>query len=53
MKREASILVVDDTVLAKPFSTKIELINYQYSETKHDVIVGICLVNLLWHELNS
>ncbi len=45
-KREASILVVDDTVLSKLFSKKIKLVNYQYSGTKHDVIAGIGLVNL-------
>ena len=37
IKRETLILVVDDSVLAKLFSKKIELVNYQYSGTKHDV----------------
>ena len=48
-----SILVADDTVLAKPHSKKIGLVNYQYSGNKYDVIAGIGLVNLLWHNLDS
>ena len=52
-KREVSILVVDDLVLFKLFSKKIELINYQYPEIKHNIIAGIGLVNLPWHGLNS
>lgn len=48
---EPCILIADDTVLAKPRSQKIELVNYQYSGNAHDVIAGIGLVNLLWHGL--
>lgn len=46
---EPSLLIADDTVLAKPRSKKIELVNYQYSGNAHDVIAGIGLINLLWH----
>jgi hypothetical protein len=37
---EPSLLIADDTVLAKPRSKKIELVNYQYSGNAHDVIAG-------------
>ncbi|STX81229.1 transposase [Legionella busanensis] len=50
---EPSILIGDDTVLAKPRSKKIELVNYQYSGNAHDVITGIGLLNLVWHGLES
>ncbi|PAV01940.1 hypothetical protein CBG25_13835 [Arsenophonus sp. ENCA] len=29
------------------------MVHYQYSGNKHDVIAGIGLVNLLWHDLTS
>lgn len=50
---EPCLLIADDTVLAKTRSRKIELVNYQYSGNAHDVILGIGLVNLLWHGLES
>ena len=50
---EPFLLIADDTVLAKTRSQKIELVNYQYSGNAHDVILGIGLVNLLWHGLES
>lgn len=50
---QPSLLICDDTVLAKTRSQKIELVNYQYSGNAHDVIAGIGLINLLWHGLES
>nr|WP_244946959.1 hypothetical protein [Legionella israelensis] len=47
------MLIADDTVLSKQHSSKIELVNYQYSGNAHDVIAGIGLVNMLWYELES
>lgn len=47
------ILIADDSVLSKRHSKHIDLVNYQYSGNAHDVIAGIGLVNLLWHDLNS
>ncbi|MFK8039721.1 MAG: hypothetical protein AB8B67_00005, partial [Rickettsiaceae bacterium] len=43
------VLIVDDTILSKTHSKKIELVNYQYSGNVHDIISGIGLVNLLWY----
>ncbi len=42
------ILIADDTVIDKSRSDKIELVQWQYSGTEHDVIKGIGMVNLLW-----
>lgn len=42
----------DDTLLSKQYSTKIELVHYQYSGAVHDVIPGILISNLpfgQWH----
>lgn len=50
---EPSLLIIDDTILSKVHSNKIELVNYQYSGNVHDVIAGIGLVNLLWYGLEQ
>jgi hypothetical protein len=52
-KEEPSLLIVDDTILSKKRSQKIDLVNYQYSGNEHAVIAGIGLVNLVWHGLKS
>lgn len=44
------VIIVDETVLDKQRSGKIELVNWQYSGDEHDVIKGIGMVNLLWRE---
>jgi hypothetical protein len=49
-KEHEGILITDDSVLSKTFSKKIELVNYQYSGNEHDVIAGIGLINLIWHD---
>lgn len=51
--QEPCVLIIDDTILSKIHSKKIELVNYQYSGNVHDVVAGIGLVNLLWYGLNS
>ena len=44
-------LVVDDTLLDKPYAKKIEPAKKQYSGKHHGVVNGINIVNLLWtHE---
>ena len=45
-------MIADDTVLAKPRSKKIELVNDPYSGHAHDVMAGIGLINWLWHGLD-
>ena len=48
-QEDDGFLIADDTILAKTHSKKIELVNRQYSGNAHRVILGIGLVNLLWH----
>jgi hypothetical protein len=50
---EPCLLIVDDTVLSKYRSKKIQLVHHQYSGNEHDVIAGIGLVNLLWYDLSK
>ncbi len=50
---EPCVLIIDDTILSKTHSKKIEPVNYQYSGNVHDTIAGIGLVNLLWYGLNT
>lgn len=46
--RTTGYLIVDDTVLDKPYARKMALIKKQYSGTHHGIVQGIALVNLLW-----
>jgi putative transposase len=43
-------LVGDDSVLDKSRSRKNELAKVQYSGAAHDLVNGICMVNLLWSD---
>lgn len=45
---KSGFLVVDDTVLDKPYANKIELVRWQYSGLHHDVVKGIGLITMLW-----
>jgi len=45
-------LVVDDTVVDKPYAEKIELVRWQWSGTHHDVVKGIGVITLLWTDGN-
>lgn len=44
----AGILVFDDVVIDKSRSDKMELVNWQYAGSKHDITKGIGVVNALW-----
>jgi len=44
----SGFLVVDDTVVDKPFAEKIELVRWQWSGLHHDVVKGIGVITLLW-----
>lgn len=46
--RKAGYLVLDDSVLDKPYAEKIALVRKQYSGNHHGVVKGIDIVNLLW-----
>jgi len=42
------VLVIDESVINKSRSEEIELVRWQYSGAKHDVIKGIGVQNFLW-----
>jgi putative transposase len=44
----SGFLLLDDSVLAKPYSQKIELTKWQYSGNVHGLTKGINLISLLW-----
>lgn len=46
-------LIVDDTVLDKPYSEKIGFVRYQWSGNHHRSVKGIGLVTLLWTDGNK
>jgi hypothetical protein len=41
-------LVIDDSVLDKPYAKRMALVKHQYSGKHHGVVKGINIVNLLW-----
>jgi hypothetical protein len=42
------VLVDDETVIDKSRSDKVDLVRWQYSGNRHDVIKGIGVLNFLW-----
>jgi hypothetical protein len=48
VRATAGILVFDDVVIDKSRSDKMELVNWQYAGSKHDITRGIGVVNALW-----
>lgn len=46
--KETGYLIIDDTVLDKPYSKNIPLVKKQYSGKHHGLVNGIDLVNMLW-----
>lgn len=46
--RNTGYLVIDDSVLDKPYSREIPLVKAQYSGKHHRVVKGIDIVNLIW-----
>lgn len=46
--RRRGYLVLDDTVLDKPYAQEMALVRRQYSGKHHGVVLGIDVVNLLW-----
>ena len=45
-------LIVDDTVLDKPYSEKIGFVRYQWSGKHHRTVKGIGLITLVWTDGN-
>jgi putative transposase len=44
----SGMLVLDDSVLDKPYARKMDLVHHQWSGKHHDVVKGIGLLTLLW-----
>jgi hypothetical protein len=50
VQREQGVLILDDSVLDKPFAKKMELVNWVWSGKHHRVVQGIDLITLLWSD---
>jgi putative transposase len=48
VRRTTGVLVLDDTVLDKPYARKMELVHHLWSGKHHRVVKGIDLLTLLW-----
>jgi len=46
--RTAGVLVLDDSVLDKPYARKMDLVHHMWSGKHHRVVKGIDLLTLLW-----
>jgi hypothetical protein len=49
----SGVIIIDETVISKTRSNKIELVHWLYSGNEHDVIKGIGVLNFLWNNLNN
>ncbi len=50
VQRTSGLLILDDTVLDKPYARKMELVHHQWSGKHHRVVKGIDLITLLWSD---
>lgn len=48
VRRTSGVLVLDDTVLDKPYARKMDLVHHMWSGKHHRVVKGIDLLTLLW-----
>ena len=48
VRRTAGVLVLDDSVLDKPYARKMDLVHHTWSGKHHRVVKGIDLLTLLW-----
>ena len=48
VRRSAGLLVLDDSVLDKPYARKMDLVHHMWSGKHHRVVKGIDLLTLLW-----
>ena len=53
LQLEGGLLVIDDTVLDKPYARKIELVTRTWSGKHQQVVAGIDLITLLWTDGHS
>ena len=48
VQRQQGYLILDDSVLDKPYARKMELVTHVWSGKHHRVVKGIDLITLLW-----
>jgi putative transposase len=48
VRRTTGVLVLDDSVLDKPYARKMDLVHHMWSGKHHRVVKGIDLLTLLW-----
>ena len=48
VRLKAGTLVLDDSVLDKPYARRMDLVHHQWSGKHHGVVKGIGLLSLLW-----
>ena len=48
VRLRSGMLVLDDSILDKPYAKKMALVHHQWSGKHHDVVKGIGLLTLLW-----
>jgi hypothetical protein len=48
VRLKSGMLVLDDSVLDKPYARQMDLVHHQWSGKHHDVVKGIGLLTLLW-----
>jgi hypothetical protein len=51
--QEPCLLLIDDTIIDKHHSEKIDIVRYLYSGNVHDVIKGFAVTNLVWNGLDK
>lgn len=50
VRRDAGVLVLDDTTLDKPYARKMELVTRHWSGKHRQVVLGINILTLLWSD---
>lgn len=50
LRRESGVLIIDDSVLDKPYARKMELVHHLWSGKHKRVVKGIALITLLWSD---
>jgi hypothetical protein len=50
LRRDGGVLIIDDSVLDKPYARKMELVHHVWSGKHKRVVKGIDLITLLWSD---
>lgn len=48
VQRTSGVLILDDSVLDKPYAQKMDLVGYVWSGKHHRIVKGIDLITMLW-----